>query len=206
MNPSSVLFTGKRVLFCLLIFSIIAGAQTVDNTQIVGRLTADLLGMKDAVTASDPLKDEVSTTTELQSLITYSQGKVIRSLEMDLMKYEVQYYPVHKGPDDARVQIKSFFTGDLGYKLTTAIAEKDLSERNLTPLVQAIVGMVGNALECRDNHSRLQNSVAFRQSAESAWMALKQLGVHNPDLRIVMDALFRGAESAASPPLRTTYK
>jgi hypothetical protein len=72
------------------------------------------------------------------------------------------------------------------------------------PLVPAIVGMDESALECRDNNSRLRNFTAFRNSAESGWLGLKELGVRNPDLRVVTAALFRGAEAAASPPIRTT--
>jgi hypothetical protein len=71
--------------------------------------------MKDAVSASEPLKEDVYTPGELHSLITYSQNKVIQSFEKGLEEFHFRYYPACKQPEDARVVFRQFFSRDLAY-------------------------------------------------------------------------------------------
>ena len=81
-----------------------------------------------------------------------------------------------------------------------------MSETNLTPLVEALVGIVGKAAVCSNTHAPLQNSDEFRTSAEKARNALQALGVSKRDVHIVMDSLFRGAINAASPSPTFRYQ
>ncbi len=59
-----------RRLFLLvpLVLTFAYGAPPVPETDIVARLTADLLPLKLAVASDEPLKDDVYTQAELQSL------------------------------------------------------------------------------------------------------------------------------------------
>src|SRR5207248_2820429 len=132
-----------------------------------------------------PLKDDVYAPAELQSLVTYSQHKVIDALHKDLVELQFKSNRVRKNPGDASLSFGPFFGPDQGYKLTSALAGKDLSEDNVTPLVEGIIGMAESAIECRNTSAPLQNSAAFRTSAEKTWTALQTLGVKNPELRVV---------------------
>jgi hypothetical protein len=162
--------------------------------------------LKSTLISSEPLKDAVYTPAELQSLVTYSQHKVIQVYQKDLMEIQRSHHSAVRKPEDASLAFYSFFSPDQAYKLTSALAGKNLSEENLRPLVEEIVGMAASAIECSDTASPLQNSAAFRSSAEKAFAALQALGVSGADLRVVTDALFRSAKAAASPPVRATYK
>jgi hypothetical protein len=162
--------------------------------------------MKSALTTSEPLQDHVYTDAELQSLVTYSQNKVIRSYSKDLFEVQRTHNRMVKRPEDASIAFRSFFSRDQAYKLTWVLTGKDLTEDNVKPLAEGIVGMAVSAVECRNVACPLQDSTAFRNAAEMAWGALRELGVSDADLRIVTDALFRGAKAAAAPPFRATYK
>jgi hypothetical protein len=181
-------------------------AQSPVDTGVVARITGDLLGMKSSLTTSEPLKDEVYKDVELQSLVTYSQNKVMLAYSKDLFEVQRTHNRMVKRPEDASIAFRSFFSRDQAYKLTWVLAGKDLTEDNVKPLAEGIVGMAVSAVECRNAACPLQDSTAFRSAAEMAWGALRELGVSDADLRIVTDALFRGAKAAASPPSRATYK
>jgi hypothetical protein len=196
----------KTVSLSLLLLAMILHAQPMSDVDIVARMTSDLLPLKSTLTASEPLSDEVYTPVELQSLVTYSQHKIIQSYQKDLMEVQFKNNRTVRKPADGSLSFGSFFSPDQAYKLTSALAGKDLSEESLTPLVEGIVGMAESAVECRNTSSSLQNSAVFRSSAQKAWAALRALEVSNTDIRVVTDALFRGSKAAASPPIRLTYK
>jgi hypothetical protein len=179
----------------LLLLTATVHAQAISDAGIVARITADLLPLKSVLISGEALRDEVYLPAELQSLVTYGQNKVIQSLRKDL--FQLQYQ--HKEREDGPASCASFFSPDEGYKLTTVLAGKDLTEGNLKPLVEGIVGMAVSAIEHRD-------FAAFRDAAEKTWGALQALGVSDPDLGIVVDALFRGAKVASSPPVRLKYE
>jgi hypothetical protein len=162
--------------------------------------------MKSALTTSEPLQDHVYTDVELRSLVTYSQNKVILAYSKDLFEVPRTHNRLVKRPEDPSLSFRMFFSRDQAYKLTWVLAGKDLSEDNVKPLAEGIVGMAVSAVECRNVACQLQDSAAFRSAAETAWGALRALGVSDADLRVVTDALFRGAKAAASPPFRATYK
>jgi hypothetical protein len=196
----------KTSSFCVLFAAAILHAQPAGDVDIVVRMTADLLPLKSVLTSTEPLKDDVYRPAELQSLVTYNQHKIIQAYQKDLMELQFKYNRAERRPEDASLSFRSFFSPDQAYKVTRALAGKDLSEENLTPLVEGIVGMAKSAVECRNTSPPLQDSAAFRSSAEKAWTTLRTLGVNDTELRIVTDALFRGAKAAASPPVRATYK
>ena len=196
----------QTVSFLLLLLATSLPAQIPDAVQIVSKMTSDLLPLKSALISSEPLKDDVYTPAELQSLVTYSQHKVIQSYQKDLVEIQFRHNLALRKPDNAPVSFGSFFSPDQAYKLTSVLAGKDLSEENLMPLVEGIVGMAESAAESSATSAPLEKSVAFRTAAEKFWSALHALGVGNPDLEIVTDALFRGAKAAASPPVHITYK
>jgi hypothetical protein len=95
---------------------------------------------------------------------------------------------------------------DLAYKLTRALAGKELSEEKVTPLNEAVVQMIESAFECRDKSTSLRDSPTFRDAAAKAWTALQALGLSTGELRIVSAALFRGAEMEALPPIEMTFR
>jgi len=190
----------------LLLLATSLYSQSAGDAGIVARITGDLLPMKSALTTSEPLQEGVYKDAELQSLVTYSQNKVILAYSKDLFEVQRTHNRVVKRQEDASIGFRSFFRRDQAYKLTWVLGGKDLTEDNVKPLAEGIVGMAVSAVECRNVACPLQDSAAFRNAAEMAWGALRTLGVSDADLGVVTDALFRGAKAAASPPLRATYK
>jgi hypothetical protein len=201
-----MLWIMKAVAVPLLLFTTIVYGQPANDSAIVARMTSNLLVLKSVLISSEPLQDEVYTPAELQSLITYSQHKVVQGYQTDLGELQFRHNRTVRKLEDGPMSFGTFFSRDQAYKLTSALAGKDLSEGNLTPLVEGIVGMAVSAVECRNTSSLLPNSAAFRSSAEKALTALQALGLSSPDLRVVVDALFRGAMAAAASPIRSTYK
>ena len=200
------LLANKRFPLCLALFAFAADAQPPNNAEIVSRFTADLLPLKDMLTSEEPLKDAVYSFDELRGLESVGQYKVMQACQRDLFPVLSSHTLVARKPEDASVGFGSFFSADLAYKLTRVLAGKDLTASNVRPLSEGIVGMNESALDCSIASCRLQDSTAFLISAQRTWDALQGLGVKDQDLRIVTDALFRGAKAAASPPIRSTYK
>lgn len=193
-----------RLFLAPILAAAVLPAQPIRHDEIVARLTSDLLALKLAVASDEPLKDGVYTPAELQSVETYSQSQAMKAFEKDLAKFRFQNRVAHPKPVNGRIEIRSLIGPDLGYKLAYVLTGKDLSAAGLSPLVQAVISISEGAAVCSDTRTPLQNSAEFRSSAEKARDALEGLGVSNRDLHIVMDALFRGAISAASP--QPTFK
>jgi hypothetical protein len=200
----------KTAFFCLPLLTAILHAQPVDNAGIVVKMTTDLLPLKSAMPSSEPLKDDVFTRAELESLVKGTQRQIIQSWQEDLSKVQARYIRSFRKPGDSPWEAPSGFWAfsdqDQAYKLTSVLAGRDLSEENLRPLVEGIVGMAESAMESRNTSSPLRDSATFHSSAEKVGAALQALGVSNADIRVVGDSLFAGAERAATPPIRTTYK
>jgi hypothetical protein len=196
----------RRLLLGPLLFVATVAAQPTIDDQIVAKLVSDLLPLKLAVASEEPLKDNVYTPTELQSVETYSQSQAMKRFQNDLIGYQLQQETAMRPPGPKGVSLRSFIGPDQGYKIAKVLTGKDLPEAGLKPLVEALVGMVESANECRDTRSPLQNSEQFRGSAEKALKALDALGVNKHDVHILMDSLFRGAINAASPPPTFKYQ
>lgn len=80
---SDMLYSMRRlVLESVLLTATFAAApitaQTLSETDVVSRLTSDLLPLKLAVASDEPLKDHVYSLAELQSLETYSQSQAMK--------------------------------------------------------------------------------------------------------------------------------
>jgi hypothetical protein len=188
------------------LFAFAADAQPPGNAEIVSRLTADLIPLKAVLISEEPLEDAVYSPDELRGLESVGQYKVMQACQRDLLPILISHTRGARRPEDASIAFGSFFSPDLAYKLTRALAGKDLTELNVRPLSEGIIGMNESALDCSIASCQLQDSAAFRSSAQRTWDALHVLGVEERDLRIVTAALFRGAKAAASPPVRATYK
>jgi hypothetical protein len=195
----------RRLLSPLLLVAALAGQPKPDD-QIVAKLASDLLPLKLAVASDEPLKDDVYTHTELQSVETYSQSQTMKAFEKDLREFRFQRHPRRPNPSTGIVVIRPLIGSDQGYKLAYVLTGKDLSEANLSPLVGALMGILDSAAVCSDTRAPLQNSAEFRAAAENARNALEALGVSKHDVHIVMDSLFRGAVHAASPPPTFKYQ
>jgi hypothetical protein len=199
------MLSGMRRLFLApFLLAAAVAAQPISHDEIVAKLTADLLPLKLAVASDDPLKDDVYTPAELQSVETYSQSQAMKAFEKDLIQFRLQRYHPRPNPLTGTVVLRPFIGPDQAYKLAYVLTGKELTETNLAPLVQALVGIRGSAAVCSNTRARLQNSAEFRSSAENARNALQGLGVSKHDVHIVMDSLFRGAILAASP--QPTFK
>jgi len=196
----------KAVPFGLLLLATLIHAQMASDTGTVPRITSELLHLNSVLISSEPLKDEIYTPAELQSLVTWSQHKIMQAYQRDLLELQIKRNRAVSRPGDASLAFGSFYSADQAYRLSSPLAGKDLSERSVTLLAEGIVAMAEAAIECRYTSSSLQTSAGFRNAAEKVWTALQVLGVGDPDRGVVVDALFRGAVAAASPPVRTTYK
>lgn len=170
-NPGiiSIVFIGRASFGLLLLIATSLHAQSAGDAGLVARITRDFLAMKSALTTSDPLHDDVYKPAELQSLVTYSQNKVILACSKDLFEVQRAHNRVVKRPEDASLSFGMFFSPDQGYKLTWVLAGKDLSEDNVKPLAEGIVGMAVAAVECRNVVCPLQDSAVFRSAADMAW-------------------------------------
>jgi hypothetical protein len=153
------------------------------------------------VASDDPLKDHIYTPTELQSVETYSQSQAMEVFGNDLIELRLKRFPPRRSAAMAGgIAFRPFIGPDQAYKIANVLTGKDLTEADLSPLLNALVGIQGSAAECSNTRAPLQNSADFRTSAEKARNALAALGLSNRDIHIVMNSLFRGAIAAASPP------
>jgi hypothetical protein len=196
-----------RCVFCWLIASVLSAlAQTNTDADIAAKLVKDLLPATGALTWPDPLKDDVYSRTELQSLATAGLRRVMNAYEADLRELEQRHNRVVRRPEDASLSFRSFTSPDQSYKLAHAFVSKEITETTLLPACEAIVHMVVASVECRNTSCHLQESPDFRSAAENAWGTLQSIGLDSRDLRYVMDSFFRGATAAAAPPIRAVYK
>jgi len=62
---------------------------------------------------------------------------------------------------------RSFAGPNQAYKLAFVLTGKDFSAINVTPLVEALVGILESADVCSDTGAPLQSSTEFRSSAEN---------------------------------------
>jgi hypothetical protein len=196
-----------RRVFCCLIASVLSAlAQISTDTDIAARLAKDLLPATAALTWPDPLRDDVYSRTELQSLATASLRGVMNAYEADLRELERRHNRVVRKPEEGSLSFRSFTSHDQSYKLARALVSKEITETTLLPVCEAIVHMVVASVECRNTSCHLQDAPDFRSAAENAWRTLHSIGLDGKDLRYVMDSFFRGAMAAAAPPARTIYK
>lgn len=196
-----------RLVFGLLIVSVLSAlAQNSTDADIAARLAKDLLPATVALTWPEPLRDDVYSRTELQSLATASLRSVMNAYEADLRELERRHNRVARRPEDGPLSFRSFVSPDQSYKLAHALASKEISETSLLPVCEAIVQMAVASVECRNTSCHLQDSPHFRNAAESAWRTLKSIGLDGKDLLYVTDSFFRGATAAAAPPIRIVYK
>ena len=199
--------SAMRRVFCWLIASVLSAlAQTSADADIAARLVKDLLPASAALTWPDPLKDDVYSRTELQSLATASLRRVMNAYEADLRELERRHNRMVRRPQEGPVSFRSFVSPDQSYKLAHALASKEITETSLRPVCEAIVQMVAASVECRNTSCHLQDSPDFRSGAENAWTTLQSIGLDGKDLRYVTDSFFRGATAAAAPPTRIVYK
>ncbi|HWF07745.1 MAG TPA: hypothetical protein VG297_04725 [Bryobacteraceae bacterium] len=189
-------------------FALTAAAATTGapatGREIAAKLSSDLLGLNSVLVGEEPLQDDVYSREELQSLVTYSQNKVIQAYQRDIRSFESRRLRAAEGLDNGPFAFRTFASPDQAYKLTRALAGKDLSESNLMPLAEAIAGMIDSAIDCRNSESPVQDSARLRDAAQHAYDTLKNLRVSNHDTRVVIDALLRGAQALASRSARTT--
>jgi hypothetical protein len=196
-----------KLVFCCTIASLLSiHAQTHVDEGMAARLAKDLLPATTALTWPDPIKDDVYSRAELQSLATAGLHKVMEAYQADLRKLEQEHNRVVKKPEEASLGFRSFASPDQSYKLAHALSGKQLTEGALLPLSEAIVQMVIASVECRNTSCQLQNSHEFRSAADQTLNALQTIIVDGKDLRSVMDSFFRGAVAAAAPPVRSVYK
>src|SRR5690242_11133697 len=99
----------------LLCAATLAGQRTTDD-QIAAKLIADLLPLKLAVASDEPLKDDVYTPTELQSVETYSQSQAMKTFEKDLMQFRGKRYLPRPNPLTGIIVERSFIGPDQAYK------------------------------------------------------------------------------------------
>lgn len=195
----------RRILLWLLLPAIAPSAPPPNDAGAVPKFVSDLLPLKDAIAADEPLKYDVYTPAELQSVETYSQSQALRPFTTDLARlYFQDYLALHPRP--GRLVSLPFIGPDQAYKLGTVLTGKELTEANLKPLVEGVVGMLESIDASQETSSALGDSTEFRASAEKVWNALKAFQVSNSDLRIVMESLFEGAENAKVEVPRLKYQ
>src|SRR5437879_6518295 len=96
----------KLLLMSLLLPALIWSAAPVTRGDIVTKLTSHLVRLKLAVAADEPLKAEVYTKAELQSLATYSQNQAIRPFETDLIDFQLAKYLVTKPAGEVEIRMR----------------------------------------------------------------------------------------------------
>jgi hypothetical protein len=198
--------TGRLSLGLLLCVATAAGQPTTDD-QIIAKLVSDLLPLKLAVASDDPLKDDIYTPTELQPVETYSESQAMKVFGKRPDRTPTETFPPRRSAAMAGENaFRPFIGPDQAYKLGYVLTGKDLTQANLAPLVEELVGIQGRAAECSNTRVPPQNSADFRTSAEKARNALGALGLSNRDIHIEMDSLFSGAIAAASPPPTFKYQ
>jgi hypothetical protein len=195
----------KTALLFPVLLAVTVQAQTAPEFDFVSRLNADLLPLSALPALSSPLEDGVSKAAARKT-VSPEQNAIMDKYRQDLIGFERQRDLATSRPDSLLVGMRSFFSWDEAYKLTSALAGKELSEGNLTPLSEAIRGIANSAVVCRNTGSALLDSAEFRASAEKANDALRALGVSNHDARAVMEMLFSRARVAAVPAPRMTFE
>jgi hypothetical protein len=90
------------------------------------------------------------------------------------------------------------------FHLWRAFSRKRVSSSDyaVTPLTEAILGMVDSAVVCLADSTSLKNSAGFRSSSEQAYEALSALDVSVPNTEAVMEILLRNANGLTGRYLR----
>jgi hypothetical protein len=102
--------------------------------------------------------------------------------------------------DISKLHPPGFVSRDLAYALTSAIAGKDLSDENLTPLVNGILANFVIALACQANSCDLIKSVQFSASIKQTHSALTDLGVSARDAIGVVRLVYQAADRVVRTP------
>jgi hypothetical protein len=102
--------------------------------------------------------------------------------------------------DVSKLHPPGFVSRNLAFALTSAISGKQLSEDNLTPLVDGILANFISALACKPDSCDLMKSVQFRASIKQSHSALRALGVSLPETQGVMRLIYQAANRVARPP------
>jgi hypothetical protein len=197
----------KKVLLCLSLIPALHAAPDHD-TRLASKLAADLLPLESVLVEDEPLENKFYTHPDVQSHASAGQNTVIKALRNDLTGLQIRLNSEtpHR-PDEVPRGFQSFSSPDLEFKLTRVLAGKSLSKSGLAALADAMIAMLEDAITCRNaGPCELGKSEDLRRDSERAATALYSIGVREPELRIVMDALLNGAAAAARPPGRLSYK
>lgn len=105
--------------------------------------------------------------------------------------------------DLARHYVDGFAVQGLGKPLARVLAGKDLSDDTLTPLTEAILGVIDSTRAWRGDGSRgLRTSPELRASLEQAYSALTALHVSSRDTRLVIILLCNVADRLTQSVLK----
>jgi hypothetical protein len=184
----------------------VTAAHGQATSDLAAQLTADFLPLQSALVDRGPLQDAVYSREELQSLISYSQSRVIQAYQRDIRSFEAASLREPRKFGDPPLAFSTFASVDQAYKLTRVLAGKDLSEDNLAPLTRAITAIITSAITSRKSGASIRDSTALRDSSQQTYDALRNIGVNNRDLRIVIDAFLRGAQTLSQPAPVTIFK
>jgi len=132
----------RRLLLSLLLLVVTVAAQSAKDRDLVVKLISDLLPLKLAVASDEPLKDDVYTSAELQSVQTYSQSQAMMPFGNDLIRFRFKLHHSRPNPVSGGVVLRPFFGPDQSYKLAYVLSGKDLTEANLSPLIEALLGIL----------------------------------------------------------------
>ena len=108
--------------------------------------------------------------------------------------------------DEASLAFRSFVSPDQEFKLTSALAGRDLTEGQSSNLADAIVGIVEGSVACREAARALRDCPFVRTPTANVTTSLISVGVSRELTIIVVDSILKGAEALAMPPTRTVYK
>jgi hypothetical protein len=124
----------------------------------------------------------------------------MRSIESSPDNPAQKHVMVQFATDISKLHPPGFVSRDLAYALTSAIAGKDLSDDNLTPLVTGILANFVSALACKAASCDLMKSVQFSTSIKQTHSALTDLGVSAWDAIAVIRLVYQAADRVARPP------
>ncbi len=82
------------------------------------------------------------------------------------------------------------------------MAGKDLSDENLTPLINGILAGFDEAYALKDTATDPLHSARYRASIEQAYAALIKLGVSERNTQALIRLLYRAADRVARPLVR----
>jgi hypothetical protein len=124
----------------------------------------------------------------------------MRSIESSPDNAAQQRVMAQFATDISKLHPPGFVSRDLAYALTSAIAGKDLSDDNLTPLVNGILANFGSALACKADICDLMKSVQFRAFTKQTLSALTALDVSARDAMGVIRLVYQAADRIVRAP------